>query len=117
MNPTLAGPDPKEQTFGQILGRIVDAYKRAPRLKPIDADDPLVIDRVRHTMRKGEKMMSWYARTGIGKTQAMTMSRAEITRFVQQAETNRTQEPLPPPELMEPRRIPARITLIDTDAL
>jgi hypothetical protein len=119
MRPVVAGPNHmNEPSIGQTFGPIIDAYRNAPRLKPVDLnDDPSVLGRIKHVLKPKEKLLEFYARTGLGKSQLMTMSRDEIKCFVAQAEANRKQEPLPPPEAYEPRRIPARMMLIDTDSL
>jgi hypothetical protein len=116
--PVVAGPNHmSELTLGQTFGPIIDAYRKAPKMRPIDTEDQEVIRAVKHTMRKGEKLIQWYARVGLGKSQILRMTKDEISRVVAQAEINRKEEALPPREAYEPKRIPARITLVDTDSL
>jgi hypothetical protein len=94
--------------------QMLEAYRHAPKLKPIDTEDPAIIARVRHTMLPKEKLMSWFARTGIGRAEILAgLSRDEISRRVALAEQNRKNEPLPPPELFEPKRPPMHFA-IDT---
>jgi len=110
MNPTVAGPDPREMTEAQLLGRIASAYKAAPRMRAVDLnDDPSVLARIKHVLKPNEKLLQFFARTGLGRTQALTMTRAEVSQFVEQVERNRQQEAST--AHFEPRGIPARLVI------
>ena len=64
-------------------GAVVDAITRG--IVPMNGeaiDNPAVVARVKHTMRKGEALSEWFARTGLGLSQVMSMSRSEISDFV-----------------------------------
>src|SRR6266436_6446011 len=41
--------------------------KVAPSASTYAADDQEIVARIKHTMRKGEHLMQWYARTGCGR--------------------------------------------------
>jgi hypothetical protein len=65
-----------------------------PFLKAI-GDDAELLARTEHVRSKKEPMMSFYARVGLGPTQIRTMSKSEISKFV---ETISTHEDVKPPQ-------------------
>ena len=104
--------NPQHLSFGQVLGRIIAAYKRAPKMQAVDPNsDPETIERVRHVLRPKEKLLEFFARTGLGKAQVATMTRSQITRFVEQVERNKANEPST--AHFEPRGVPRTITITD----
>jgi len=54
--------------------------KAGPRVVP---DDKELLDRTAHVRTKNEPMLSFYARVGLGPTQILAMSKAEISHFVE----------------------------------
>ena len=104
--------EPIQPTYGQALARMIEVAKRTP-LKPVDTEDAEVIAKVRHTMIKGERLLQWYARVGLGKPQIMNMTKDQIAIFVATAEINRKNETLPSAESFEPRRPPLRFVMIE----
>lgn len=102
--------EPVQPTIGQWIGKALDAI--TGKMRPVDHDaDIEVRDRVRHVMKPKEKLMEFYARTGLGKPQIMIMSRDEISLFVEQAERNRAAEALPRPQAFEPKQPPHKFLL------
>jgi hypothetical protein len=83
--------------------------------KPTDGKAPLqrapedqeLVSRIRHTMKPGEKLIQWYARVGLGKSQIMTMTKSEITRAVELAE-ERAKDDTTAPEQFLARPRPAK---------
>jgi len=49
-------------------------------------EDHATENRVKHTMKKDEKLSEWFSRTQIGRAQALSMSKEQITRAVALAE-------------------------------
>ena len=106
-----------QPTDAQVIGDLAQRYRNAPKPVVFDPNkDDEVLKRVAHVLKPNEKLGGFYARTLIGRAALLTMSKEEITRAVALAEANRAEEPLPPPELFEPKRLPARFTLLDTFA-
>ena len=62
-----------------------------------------IVRRIAHTMKKGEKLIQWFARVGLGRSQILQMSKSEISAFVEQAERNNSEGPREP----EPAPMPA----------
>jgi hypothetical protein len=58
------------------------------------SDDPVLLAKTDHVRSKNEPMNSFYARVGLGPVQIRTMSRSEISHFVEVATAN--EEPKPP---------------------
>jgi hypothetical protein len=112
MNTDSLATHQKQPTEGMVIARLIGDYKRAPKLKTIDPNtDPEFAAKVAHVLKPGEKLMQFVARTCLGRTQALAMSRDEISRRVAQAEANRREEMLPPPDLWEPKRPPQHFLL------
>ena len=110
-------PVNNQPTDAHAIGDLIQSYKSAG--KPVAHDintDAEIEKRVAHVLKRGEKLGQFYSRTLLGRAAILTMSKEEITRAVALAEANRAEEPLPPPELFEPKRLPARFTLLDTFA-
>jgi hypothetical protein len=72
----------------------------AGKLRAVNLDeDHEIVHKVKHTMKKGEHLGEWYARTQIGRAQILQMDKDEITHAVARAEQrnlNEVQEPKPP---------------------
>lgn len=77
-------------------------------MRPVAPQDQELLDRTSHVRLKGEKLLQFYARVGLGPAQIRTMSRAEIKRFVDIAEENAEQQP----KFFEPTPLPQKIRLI-----
>lgn len=112
MDRVPAGPDPKLMTESQAIGMLTRLYRTAPKMRVASADDdPEMHDRIRHILKQGEKLGEFYARTGLGRSQALLMSCDQILEFVEQAEKNRVEEGSPPATVWEPRRPPKQFFL------
>jgi hypothetical protein len=59
-------------------------------------DDPVLLEKTAHVRAKKEKMMEFFARTGLGAYQIRTMSKGEISKFVEVASAN---EDIKPPQM------------------
>jgi hypothetical protein len=91
------GEAPRHPREGLGINRLWDSLKTLPKLQVVDPEnDHEVIGRVRHVMVKNEKLMEFYARTGLGRAQILRMSRDEISSFVERAVANRMNEFVPP---------------------
>ena len=54
-----------------------------PKMAAYDLNnDPEIVARVKHILLPGEKLGQFYARLGLGRAQIMTMSRSEISDWV-----------------------------------
>jgi hypothetical protein len=109
------GSPPPQPAESQILGELTRRYRAMEKMKPIDNEDPEVISRVKHVLLKKEKLMSFYARTGLGKAQIMTMSGVEIARFVETATANSLNEPAPILTVWEASPLPKKFTFAAID--
>ncbi|HXX20517.1 MAG TPA: hypothetical protein VEJ46_14025 [Candidatus Acidoferrum sp.] len=79
----------RQATDFQAEGFFSRLYKLLPKMKTVDPnEDPEFHARVRHVLRPKESLMQFIARTGLGRPQAVAMSRDEITRFVENADAN-----------------------------
>ncbi len=89
---------PTSETAGddREIERLTRRYLAAPRALTgtgqdgkyhLEGEDEIV-RRVRHTMKKGEKLIEWFARVGLGRSQIFSMSRSEIEAFAEQADRN-----------------------------
>jgi hypothetical protein len=106
-NPEVAAAHDNQPSLARAVGQIEMQYKNATR-KIIDpcADDPAIVRRIKHTMRKREKMMEWFARSGVSRADILAgISREEISLRVAAAELRNREEgfapemfaPIPPP--------------------
>jgi hypothetical protein len=93
----------------EFLARMVEKAQASP-LKIISFDDATdVVAKVCHVLNPGEKLGEFYSRTGLGKSQAMLMSRDEITAFVIRATENaREQESS---SIFQPKPIPSKFIM------
>jgi hypothetical protein len=80
---------------------------RTPR--PVAGEDQELLDRTEHVRGKKEPMSSFHARTGLGKSQILSMSRDEIARFVAIAEQNAANEP--GTNYFEPKSAPRKLRI------
>ncbi|HTX14751.1 MAG TPA: hypothetical protein VMD77_05600 [Candidatus Baltobacteraceae bacterium] len=86
-------------------------YKSLPKMKVIDLNDDSEFERaVRHVMKRKEKLMQFIARTGLGRSRALQMTRDEITAFCEAAQRN-AREDYTDPETMKPKAYPRRFFL------
>jgi hypothetical protein len=96
-NELMAG-QPKEivdQPPVHVAGHIATLVQKEEakgKLRVITLEEPAIIAKVQHTMRKGEKLSEWYARTGCGRAQVLTMTKAELTNFVTVADSSAQDE-------------------------
>ena len=68
------------------------ANAKQVKTKTIDPNnDPEIIARIKFSMLKGEQLMAWYSRVGLGRSQIMQMSKDQITAFVEQANANQNE--------------------------
>jgi hypothetical protein len=85
-NPVQTGESKNHVSIDATIDR---ALASTPKMMAADLnDDPFIESKVRHTMRKDEKLGQWYARVGLGRSAILAMSRDEITEFAEQAEVN-----------------------------
>src|SRR5580698_6384592 len=107
------------------VGALGREYQTAAKMFTTDpkeaqalTEDPKVIGRVKHVMKSKEKLMQFYARTGLGKAQIMKMSRWEISAFVERVTKNAANEPGPILSVWEQAPLPKKfsINMIDTYA-
>src|SRR5260221_10372535 len=83
-------PPPHDHSAEGTIDAQVD---RMSKLKAVDPDDDHEVKmRVGHTLRPGEKLGQWYARTGLGRAQALAMSKEQIIRFVELREADNTDD-------------------------
>src|SRR5258708_23791419 len=83
-------PPPRDFSNDAQIDAQID---RMSKLKAVDADDDHEMKmRVGHTLRPGEKLGQWYARTGLGRVQALAMTKDEITRFVELRDADNTDD-------------------------
>jgi hypothetical protein len=81
---------------GKHLERLIQRNVETPRTttgmredgKYLLAGEDEIVRRVGHTMKRGEQLIQWFARVGLGKAQILSMSKSDITKFVEQAERN-----------------------------
>jgi hypothetical protein len=60
-------------------------------------------------LRRGERLMEFYARTGLEKSQILTMTKSEISEFVDNVSKNiENQEHVATQRMFEPRRAQTR---------
>jgi hypothetical protein len=63
------------------------------RLPTVNANEDFkVIGKVQHAMRKGEQLMEFYSRTGLGRAQLLVMSKDEISRAVTLADERNAED-------------------------
>lgn len=114
----------RQMTVGQYIGGLLKSLRPMPVVAgasdaaPVDnrpirttvGEDTELLVKTEHVRKKGEKLMQFFARTGLGAAQIRPMSKGEITRFV---ETVSQHEPVQAPrELTEgPRPRPQRFVL------
>jgi hypothetical protein len=91
------------QTDNGALQRMIDRSRKMPFKTEDLNDDAEMIKRVRHTMRPDEKLMEWYARTGLSKSQTALMSEAEILGWVLRAEEQGKDDPGAPRAAWAPK--------------
>ncbi len=86
LNPENTGWQPR----GPSLSQMTEAsLRRCPQMKVIDPNtDHAVEHRIKHVLRTNEKLMEFYSRVGLGRAQILSMSKEEISLFVENAERN-----------------------------
>jgi hypothetical protein len=90
-NMPLARPStpPARQQGFSLENYLVAQFKKLKKMVMVNPNEDWgVIGRVKHTFKQGELLSQWYARTGLGRAQLLTMSKDQITRFVATAEEN-----------------------------
>jgi hypothetical protein len=93
---------PLKVVAGPVQGPVDN---RAPR--PVAGEDSELLEKTKHVRLKGERMMQFYARVGLGAAQIRTMSFDEITRFCDVAEETLEQTP----KVFEPRPTSRKIKI------
>jgi hypothetical protein len=112
------GPPPTDPRQVQGWLDMLDRWAKAPKAQAVDPnDDDAFIYKVSHAMKRGEKLMQFVARTGLGRAQALAMSRQEISNFVRQSEANAVNEIAPPgPQVFQikppPPRAPQNLVMV-----
>lgn len=94
------GPQVPTGSVGQDMRRMIERHRAAPLVLTGMREDGTYLvageDEVRrlagHVMKKKEQAIEFFARTGLSLAQMRTMSRGEITRFVEQAERNNLEQ-------------------------
>lgn len=79
---------------------------KAEPLRPANPDEdwPLLA-KISHTMRKGERVMEWFARVGLGRSQVFAMTRDEIKRRADLADERQEPKPAQLTAPPEPQRL------------
>jgi hypothetical protein len=90
------GAAPRNPLEMEGFRSMVDRWAKAKTQVVDPNDDHAFSSKVSHAMKRGEKLMQFVARTGLGRAQALAMSREEINIFVLQAEANALNEIAPP---------------------
>jgi hypothetical protein len=100
-------PLPKPITdLGKVHNPATGDYltRELARCKPIQSVNPeedyATINKLRDAgvLKKGEKVMEFFARTGLGRAQLLSMNKMEIQDFVLQAEANNATDGIQPPK-------------------
>ena len=95
--PVMGGPDPVPTDSAIMRTRV--------------SDDAELLKRTEHVRRPKEVMMQFYARTGLGKSQILTMTKDEISKFVEIAEQSAKDTAQVNVRDFEPKRVPPRFVL------
>jgi len=77
------------------LGQLSAGYRAAAKVQTVDHEDPKVRDRIKHVLLKGEKVLQFFARTGLSKSQCLQLSHGQIEDFVKRVTANAKNEPSP----------------------
>jgi len=125
MNPNHGVDNTTSYDEGQYMARLMRNLKplrvlAGNPLGPVDGripqqflgEDESILKKISHVIRKGEKLMQFFSRVGLSLSQSRTMSKNEISRFVQQSEANAMAEP--DKNFFEPRPLPNKITIVDS---
>ena len=101
--------DEQPQRDSGRLAREMEHAKRTP-VKTVDLnDDPEMLALVAHVLKPNETLGEFYARTGLSKSQAALMSKAEILGFCLTVE--KADDPNGPSPAWQPKQVPAHFTL------
>jgi hypothetical protein len=71
----------------RIISNLARQYKNVPKMKPVSLEyDFEFVEKIRHTMLKGERVGQWLQRTNfrISRAEAMAMTRSEIADAVKE---------------------------------
>jgi len=91
------------QPIGDYLAREME---KARKIEPQNPEqDYAVRDRIKHVLRKNEKIMEFFARVGLSRPQILAMGHAEISKFVEQADLRNAAEGLAVPRLHSGNRV------------
>lgn len=102
----VAGDPPA--MHGGSIGPLLDSV--TGKLKKFDPNsDDTVLQRIKHVLNRGEALMEFYARTGLSRAQILTMSRDEISLFVEQVESSREDYRPPAIALTQPIAVPKKL--------
>ena len=118
----LGRQDPPEQPSNNFLARLIANAKplvilagpaQPPRdnlpIRKVLGDDPQLLAMTEHVRNKKEKMFQFYARVGLGPSQIRTMSKAEISHFVEVV--SQQERGFENPAHFEPRAMPKKLML------
>ena len=101
------GQTPQKDS-GRLARAIADA--KVTPIKTVDLnDDPEMLALVAHVLKPGETLGEFYSRTGLSKSQAALMSKAEILGFCLTVE--RADDPNAPSPAWKPKAIPSHFVL------
>jgi hypothetical protein len=89
----FTGAPPVNRGGIQSFLNMIEAWKKSPKARVADPNnDPAFESRIAHVLKPGERIMQFVSRTFLGRTQALAMTRAEISNFVAEAEIRRVEE-------------------------
>jgi hypothetical protein len=100
-----------------MLNDMLDRQMQHARKNPVKTNDLEADSQYReliaHVLKPNEKLGEFVARTGLGKMQALGMSKEEITRFVQVAEERENDSPYSPAAWQRTNNLPQHFVLED----
>src|SRR5690349_15181264 len=117
---------PQAMTDGQIVADLISKKWNQPMpvvsgtpakpaegvaARPSVGDDEQLLAKTSHVRKPNERMMEFYARTGLGPAQILSYSRDEIARFVETVSS--PTHPMAPSNSLAPqqRRLPNKFVL------
>jgi len=84
------------------------------KLRPVVGEDQVLLEKTKHVRRKDEKMMQFFARTGIGKSQILSLTKDELARLVAVASQNEGADAPSNTWTPQVKTIPRKLCIIDT---
>jgi hypothetical protein len=108
---TTTTPEEQPTNSNAAIAAMIDHARKTP-IKTIDInDDKEALALLSCAMRRGEKLSQFYARTGLSKEQARTMTQSQILSFCLQADKNNAEDPAGPTEPWSPKAPPQHFTI------